>query len=129
MNERIRLSISTERYVAGAIVRVVGRMDVNNADQLETVVEEQFEDGQSVLVFDLTDLSYISSSGLRVLLKAARDSACLGGKSVFFGLCRDVATVLSVRGLDRVLDIFDNQDGALRALQSRVNQRSSYRVE
>ena len=48
-----------------------GRLDTTTAPELEVFMEKELKDTQE-LVFDLTDLEYISSAGLRVLLKVQK---------------------------------------------------------
>ena len=68
MSDQGQLSISTERHDKGTVLCVNGRVDATNAGTLEGVVRDQLEAGQPVLAFDFTNLGYISSAGLRVLL-------------------------------------------------------------
>ena len=48
-----------------------GRLDTNTAPTLETELKQSLG-GVSELVIDIEDLAYISSAGLRVLLKAQK---------------------------------------------------------
>jgi len=53
-------------------VRLHGELDLTNADQLETLLLARFErEGPAALVFDMTELGFVDSSGLAVLLRAA----------------------------------------------------------
>ena len=52
-------------------VLLSGRLDTTTAPELEAFMEKELKDTQE-LVFDLTDLEYISSAGLRVLLKVQK---------------------------------------------------------
>ncbi len=116
MSEQTQLSISTEGLDKGVILCPGGRVDGTNAGTLEGVIREQLEGGHSVLVFDFTNLNYISSAGLRVLLVAARDTQSRGGKSVFFGLSKQIAEVFSVSGFDKILAVHASRDEALGAI-------------
>jgi anti-sigma B factor antagonist len=49
------------------VVKVAGRMDSVSAPELEAALNESL-DGVEELVFDFSELEYISSAGLRVLL-------------------------------------------------------------
>ena len=49
------------------VVKVAGRMDLVSAPELEAALNESL-DGVEELVFDFSELEYISSAGLRVLL-------------------------------------------------------------
>ena len=48
-------------------VSVSGKLDSNTSHTLETELKEHF-DGVNELIFDFTELNYISSAGIRVLL-------------------------------------------------------------
>lgn len=48
-----------------------GRLDTSTAPQLEAELKKSI-DGKEKLVFDLTNLEYISSAGLRVLLSTQK---------------------------------------------------------
>ena len=52
-------------------IAIVGRLDTTTAPQLETEFKQSI-DGIEKLVFDFTDLEYLSSAGLRVLLAAQK---------------------------------------------------------
>ncbi|MBQ7670294.1 MAG: STAS domain-containing protein [Clostridia bacterium] len=52
-------------------VALEGRLDTTTSPQLETELRDS-ADGITELIFDLADLDYISSAGLRVLLSAQK---------------------------------------------------------
>jgi len=113
MSDQTRLSIAIEEHNKGVILKPGGRVDGTNARSLESTIKEQLAGGQSVILFDFTELSYISSAGLRVLLVAARDSQSKGGKAFFFGLSKQIAEVFAVSGFDRILTVCATLDEAL----------------
>ena len=88
-------------------------MDGTNASILDEVIRDQLEAGQSSLVFDFTNLGYISSAGLRVLLVAARECQSRDGKFVFCGLSKMVAEVFEISGFDKILTVLASRDEAL----------------
>ena len=116
MSDQTQLSVATEQHDKGVVLCPSGRVDGTNAGALESAIREQLEGGQSVLVFDFTNLNYISSAGLRVLLVAARDTQSKGGKSVFCGLSTQIAEVFSVSGFDKILAVHTSRDEALAAI-------------
>ena len=67
------LSLKIEKQSEGIkdTVLLSGRLDTTTAPELEAFMEKELKDTQE-LVFDLTDLEYISSAGLRVLLKVQK---------------------------------------------------------
>ena len=53
------------------ILALSGKLDTITAPNLEAVLKESL-DGTAKLVFDFTELEYLSSAGLRVLLEAQK---------------------------------------------------------
>ena len=63
------MRVTSERNGAEQIFRVEGRLDTNTAPELEAKLSGDMS-GVEKLIFDFSDLTYISSAGLRVLLTA-----------------------------------------------------------
>ena len=108
--DQTKLSVRVEQHDNGPVFFVKGRMDTGNASMLEDAVRSRLEAGQSTMSFDLTELEYIASAGLRVFLMAARECESRGGKSIYYGLSEKIAEVLEVSGFDKVLNVIANQD-------------------
>ena len=49
---------------------LVGELDASTAPELEAAIERLCEDGASEIVLDMHELSFIDSSGLRLILGA-----------------------------------------------------------
>lgn len=62
-------------------IALVGRLDTNTSQKLEKELKSSLENIQE-LVFDLTQLEYISSAGLRVLLTAQKTMNKQGSMTV-----------------------------------------------
>ena len=55
------------------ILGLKGRLDSNTSDDFERQLLGLIQAGETQLVLDFKELDYISSAGLRVLLKAAKE--------------------------------------------------------
>ena len=64
----MRLNIEKKREGTKDTIFLTGRLDTTNAPELDAFAEKELTDTKE-LVFDLKGLEYISSAGLRVLLK------------------------------------------------------------
>ena len=65
------LNINTEKNGNELTFKLNGRLDTVTAPELETPVRNDLADVTN-LIFDLSELEYISSAGLRVLLLAQK---------------------------------------------------------
>lgn len=70
----------TEEKAATRRVALNGRLDTITAPQLETELDTVTALPISLIIFDMADLEYISSAGLRVIFKAVKTMKANGGK-------------------------------------------------
>ena len=82
---------------------VAGRLDTTTAPELETVLDEVLENAKD-LVFDLKELEYISSAGLRVILKAQKAMNTKGSMKLT-GVNDSIMEVFDITGFLDILTI------------------------
>ena len=82
---------------------VSGRLETTTAPELEKVIKAELE-GISNLTFDFSDLEYISSAGLRVLLSAQKIMNKQGDMKVC-GANDIVTEIFEVTGFSDILTI------------------------
>ena len=82
---------------------VEGRLDTTTAPELEAVLKENMDKVQA-LVLDFSELEYISSAGLRVLLMAQKAMAAKDGMKVT-GVNPLIHEIFEVTGFTDILDI------------------------
>lgn len=80
-----------------------GRLDTTTAPDLEAVVKNELGI-VNALTIDLSDLEYISSAGLRVLLAAQKIMNQQGEMSVI-GCSEDIMEIFDVTGFSDILNI------------------------
>ena len=75
------MSLKIEKVPAdtGITVALAGRLDTSTAPELEAELEKLLP-AAAALTFDLANLEYISSAGLRVILKTQKEMSRKGGK-------------------------------------------------
>jgi len=87
------------------VARPQGRLDSNSGPVFEKELLGHIDGGSRRVLLDLSQLSYISSAGLRVILVAAKKMKAVGGQLVLSGLSAQVAEVFEISGFNRILDI------------------------
>ena len=117
-----------------SVFRVSGELNVNSYEALQQRAREEYDAGMRDLVIDLTEVTYISSAGIRALSsifrllrgQSAQESAEAmerGLKDGSFksphlrlaGARRSVGEVLKMAGLDMFLEIHANVQDAVAA--------------
>ena len=96
-----------------AVLAVGGEIDALTTPQLETGVDQLLADPAPLLVLDMTDVSFLASSGLAVLIRAAQLAGERGRRLRLVVATRAVRRPLQVTGSDQLFDLYDDLDTAI----------------
>jgi anti-anti-sigma factor len=65
-----RLDARSEPHPETVWIRLTGELDISTADGLQTRIVEQEDAGPQTIVLDLSDLTFMDSTGLRLIVAA-----------------------------------------------------------
>lgn len=91
------------------ILAAIGRMDTLTAPEGEKAGLAALA-AHERLAFDLTGMDYISSAGLRTLLRLAKQAKKEGKTFALFGAAGMVKEVLEDSGMDMLLALYDSAE-------------------
>ena len=94
-----------------------GRLDAAGVRPFEDEWKRHIAAGETRLLIDLEQTRYISSSGLRSLLAAARTAKKYGGNVALCCLSPRLVEIFEMAGFDRVFTIFPNREQAEQAMR------------
>ena len=97
------MTINIERELELVILRITGRLDTTTSPNLDSVINELPEDTKE-LVFDMSGVEYISSAGIRVLLRAYKKMNFIQGKTRIETVNNIVRKVFEMTGLLQMLE-------------------------
>ncbi|MBQ8956077.1 MAG: STAS domain-containing protein [Lachnospiraceae bacterium] len=97
------MNITKNKQGSTLTVELEGRLDTTTAPQLEAELKTSLDD-VTELIFDIKDLAYISSAGLRVLLSAQKVMN-KQGKMVIRGASEEIMEIFDVTGFVDILTI------------------------
>jgi len=98
------------------ILALSGRLDTMTAKSLEEKILGVINAGERHLVVDCSLLDYVSSSGLRVLLMAAKRLHNANGKIVLCSLKDHVKQVFDLAGFSSIFPVHGSREEAVRSL-------------
>ena len=94
------------------------------AEYLDASVAEEFKrdimpvlEAHTQVVFDLSRLAFVDSSGLGAFLSCLRHVQAQGGDLKLCGLAQPVRALFELVRMHRIFHIFDTQEAAIRAFQ------------
>ncbi len=112
------LQIRTEAVDRGiTILRCAGAVDSHTFTSLSAAIVDLLREGQCRIVVDVSDVGYISSSGVRVFLEHKDSAKACGGDIVLLNLGRNEKAhfVFQALGIDSLFTYAVTEDKALAA--------------
>ena len=107
------MEISKKKEDGTLIISVNGRLDAVSSPDFDQELRQHMDEGETSLVFDLNELDYISSAGLRSFLIVAKKLKATSGKIALASLQDIVKQVFEVSGFNQIIPVFDSVDDAL----------------
>ena len=104
------LQLSTRLVGDRAVVTVAGEVDLETASQLGEHALDALRDVCPHLLLDLTGVTFMDSTGLKVLLSIQRRADLAGGSFAIAGAARPVRKILTLTGLDQTFTLYDSLD-------------------
>ena len=109
------MDISEDRKADAVILALSGKLDATAAKNFEEKILAVIDAGAQRLVVDLAQLEYISSSGLRVFLLAAKRLQGAQGKIVLCALQDHIRQVFDLAGFSSIFSIYGARDEAVKS--------------
>jgi anti-sigma B factor antagonist len=109
-------TLTVEEIDGAAVLRVGGELDLLTVPDLQARVYEAIAATSGAVVADLTEVQFLSSSGLTLLLGLQSDLAARDRPlRLVVGGSKAVSRPLLITGLDRLLELHPDLDAALDA--------------
>jgi len=99
-----------------SVVSVHGQVHLLEAKELEERLEEVLNDGRAHIILDMSDVSFIASDGLGVLIKVRGDARRAGGSLRIVEPPEPVLGVFRTPRLTKLFDIYPTKEEALASL-------------
>lgn len=96
-----------------AIIKVAKTID---DAAIKSTVMQLLNEGRTRILFDLQDLDFVDSSGLGVLVNAFKLVKASKGSLSFFNAQPFVQKLIELTKLNRVLEVYPNEQAALSAI-------------
>ena len=117
------LNVTSEQKAQGIfVVTVAGSLDSNTCNQFEQKIEALLNAATELIVFDLEFLTYLSSAGVRVFLKARKALKNSGGQIKFLNLQPQIKRVFEIINAIPSMQIFKSTEELDRYLDAQMKK-------
>lgn len=99
------MEVVIEKQNEVVTVFLKGRLDTLASQEVAQQLEGLAKDASGTIIMDCTEMSYISSSGLRIFLTLRKAASEKGGKVIVRGISNDIRSVFMMTGFLNLFEI------------------------
>jgi anti-sigma B factor antagonist len=115
MADNFRMTLGeSERPIA--ILRLSGRLDARNAQFLLQRCQELRDDERNQIIVNLSEVTFVASSGVGSLLALTETLGDIGGRLVLVEISDPVTSVVELLNLTQFLNIASSEAEALQTI-------------
>jgi anti-sigma B factor antagonist len=107
------LIIDTDMTGDLPVVKVIGRVDSETAPELDDALSRLLEGEQYKIVLNLQDVDFLSSAGLRAIVKAYQTAQKSGGDVRLAAISEPIEVILRTVGMMQMLKMYPSNQEAI----------------
>jgi anti-anti-sigma factor len=107
------LAIDTDNTKSISVMKVKGRVDSESAPDLDNALSKLLNDQQNKIVLNLKEVEFLSSAGLRALVKALKSAQSSGGDVRLASVSEPIEGILLTVGMNQMFKTFSTTEEAL----------------
>jgi len=106
------LSFETDNTQNVSIMKVNGRVDSDTAPELDTALSKLLMDNRNKIVLNLQGVDFLSSAGLRAMVKALKEAQNSGGDVRLASVSEPIEVILRTVGMLQMFKIYSTSEEA-----------------
>jgi len=110
------IEVATRNQQETTILSIKGDVDLYSSPSVRKMIVALTEKKTPVIMVDLSHVSYMDSSGVATLVEGLQQTGKYKGKFKLFGLGMAVREVFELSRLDKVFEIYPNEEAAFSSL-------------
>ncbi len=107
-----KLSIETDNTQSVSVMSVKGRIDSETAPELDNALSKLLRSNRNKIVLNLQRVDFLSSAGLRAMVKALKDAQSSGGDVRLASVSEPIETVLRTVGMMQMFKMYPSDQEA-----------------
>jgi anti-sigma B factor antagonist len=111
------MNISTRSLDEIVAIDIEGKLDTQTSTPALEQLLQLLESNPGKVLISLAPLEFVSSAGLRVILRVAKQVRGYGGDLKVSGAQGVVKEVLEISGFDSLLDLYEDEEQAVGSFQ------------
>jgi anti-anti-sigma factor len=94
------------------LIKLAGKLDIIGAGEIEIKFAGYCSGDKARMAVDLSDVDFLASIGIRLLVLTAKSIAARGGRMVLVNPIPSVKSVLEITGIPAIIPLYDGYESA-----------------
>lgn len=108
------------------VISLYGELvDRDECRDLIKLIEEKCEEGSAWIIFNLSDLRIMNSTGLNILIHSLTMARKSGGDVLISGISEKVRKLFIITKLNTIFQVYESEEDALIAYGAALNEKKS----
>jgi anti-sigma B factor antagonist len=116
--ETMRIETSLRRRDEVPVLDVVGEIDIYTTPQFKEAVSAAIDENKPAIIINMTQVTYMDSSGFGTLLSATKRLRPLDGALYLTGCNDSIQRMFQITRLNTIFGVYATEDEALAAVNS-----------
>jgi len=113
----IVLRLSFETISQNLIVRLDGELDHHTAEEIRNEIDKEIDKNNSKnIIFDLSNMNFMDSSGIGVVIGRYKKVSKLGGQAAVVHMNSRIERIFKMSGLLNIVKKYENKKQAIERL-------------
>ena len=97
------------------LIKVTGELDHHMATKIKEEADRKMYSSNAVnVIFDLSDMTFMDSAGIGVMIGRYKMARTLGGKTAIYGTNAQTLRIIRMSGIDKIIKIVPGIEKAIR---------------
>ena len=106
-------AVYVEKKEGATVINLQGRIDAANSNQIHERIMDEVERGANRIIINFSEVSYISSAGLRILIYASKALKKNSASLVICSMSSSIEKIFQISGLTSLFTIHPDLETSL----------------
>ena len=107
------LSIETDNTRSVSVMKVKGRVDSETAPEFDSALSKLLNENKNKIVLNLQSVEFLSSAGLRAMVKALKGAQNSGGDVRLASVSEPIEVILRTVGMMQMFKMYSTSEEAV----------------
>ncbi len=99
------------------LVKTDAEMDHHIVSDMRRKIDTKIKSSNAVnVIFDFSELDFMDSSGIGMIMGRYKLTRILGGKIVVFGIKKQVVRIMEMSGINKLITVCETEDEAVKKI-------------